>query len=127
MKLPSTLLLLLLSLTLVSAKLVSDDRTTRRPRKGGMKEVGKPLLENRDRQPRSVSSQSNLECQRGNPLGASYSGTTNVTASGTPCQAWTLGCFKNTLFSKTNWRNSLRLSLEVSLKVSKEIFDLDKV
>ena len=88
MKLPSTLLSLLLSLTLVSAKIVSDDLTTRRPRKGGIEEGRKALMKNRDRQHRSVSSQSNLECQRGNPLGASYLGDKNVTASGRPCQSW---------------------------------------
>ena len=45
-------------------------------------------MKNRDRQHRSVSSQSNLECQEGDPLGASYSGEKNVTLSGTTCQFW---------------------------------------
>ena len=44
MKLPSTLLSLLLSLTLVSAKLVSDDQITRRPRKGEPQEEEKALM-----------------------------------------------------------------------------------
>ena len=36
----------------------------------------------RDRQQRSVGSQDDNECQEGDPLGESYSGTVNVTASG---------------------------------------------
>ena len=114
MELPSTLLSLLLSLTLVSANLLHDDRATRRPRKGGpvdsiafvsgklvtddrttgMPRKGEPeeeekalIMSNRDRQQRSVSSQANHECQEGNPLGVSYPGEKNVTASGRTCQA----------------------------------------
>ena len=68
MSLPSTLFSLLLSLTLVSGKLVSDDRTTGRPRKGEPEEERTALMKNRDRQHRSVSSQDNHECQEGNPL-----------------------------------------------------------
>ena len=68
MKRSSTLLSVLLSLTLVSAKLVSHDRTTGRPRKGETEEGRKSLTKNRDRQHRSVSSQGNPECQDGNPL-----------------------------------------------------------
>ena len=67
MELPSTLLSLLLSLTLVSAKHV-DDQTTRQPRKEEPEEERKALMKNRERQQRSASSQGNLECQEGNPL-----------------------------------------------------------
>ena len=42
----------------------------------------------KSREHRSLSSQKNHECQEGNPLGASYLGKTNVTASGIACQAW---------------------------------------
>ena len=42
-------------------------------------------------------------------------------------QMWIVGCFRKTLFWKTNWRNPPRISLEVSLKESKRIFDFDKV
>ena len=38
-----------------------------------------------------------------------------------------VGCFRKTLFWKTNWRNPPRISLEVSLKESKRIFDFNKV
>ena len=75
---PSTLIL---TLTLVSANLHSDDQTTRRPK---YVEGRKTLQRNRDRQHRSVSN----DCQEGNPLGVSYSGSTNVTASGRNCQVW---------------------------------------
>ena len=88
MELPSPLLSLLLSLTLVSANLLNDDRTTRMPRIGELEEGRKSLIRDLDRQHRSVSSQGNLECQEGNPLGASYSGTLNVMASGKTCQVW---------------------------------------
>ena len=40
------------------------------------------------RHQRSVSSQDDDECQEGNPLGASYSGKMNVTASERTCQVW---------------------------------------
>ena len=40
------------------------------------------------RQQRSASSQDNNECQEGIPLGVSYSGRMNVTASGRTCQVW---------------------------------------
>ena len=40
------------------------------------------------RQQRSVTSQDDNECQEGNPLGESYSGRMNVTASGRTCQSW---------------------------------------
>ena len=51
-------------------------------------EGGKALIGRRERQRRSVGSQGNPECQEGNPLGASYLGSMNVTTSGRTCQAW---------------------------------------
>ena len=81
--LSSTLFCLLLSLTLVYGNLLTDDRTTRRPRKEGREEE-----RIQGRQQRSVSSQDDNECQEGNPLGASYLGRVNVTASGRTCQVW---------------------------------------
>ena len=62
MKLPSTLLSLLLSLTLVTANLLNNDRTTERPRRRNA------LLRNQDQQQRLVRSQGNIECQEGKPL-----------------------------------------------------------
>ena len=85
MVLPSTLFCLLLSLNLVSGQFLTDDRTTRRPRKGEHPEKGRI----QDRQQRAVNStQGNHECQEGNPLGANYSGSMNVTTSGRTCQVW---------------------------------------
>ena len=83
MVLLSALFRLLLSVFFVSGHLLIDDRTTRRPRKGNP-EKGRIF----DRQQRSVGSQDDNECQEGNPLGASYSGRVNVTASGKTCQIW---------------------------------------
>ena len=40
---------------------------------------------------------------------------------------WTIGCFTKTLFQQKKWRNPPRISLGVSLKGSKRIFDLDHV
>ena len=83
----STLFPLLLSITLVSGHLQSSDRTTKR--KGEpMKEGGKTLRKDQDRQQRSVSSLGNPDCLEGNPLGFSYTGNINVTTSGRTCQAW---------------------------------------
>ena len=82
MRLPSTLSCLL-SVNLISGHLLTNDRTTRMPRRGDQ-EKGRI----RDREQRSVSSQGNHECQEGNPPGVSYSGTTSVTASGRACQVW---------------------------------------
>ena len=84
--LSSTLFCLLLSVSLVSGHLLTDDRTTRRPRKGEPEERRKLQTRIQSRQQRSVDSQD--ECQEGNPLGASYSGRMNVTASGRTCQFW---------------------------------------
>ena len=88
MKLQSTLLLALLSTTLVFGQVQQRDRTTRRPGKGEPQGGGKGFTENRGRQPRSVGSQGNPECQEGNPMGSSYLGSMNVTTSGRTCQAW---------------------------------------
>ena len=88
MALPSTLFCLLLSVSLVYGHLLTDDRTTRRPRKGDPKEERKSQTRIQSRQQRSVNSQDNPECQEGNPPGVSYLGRVNVTASGTTCQAW---------------------------------------
>ena len=88
MKLPSTLLILLFSAALVYGQFQQRDRTTRRPQKGGQREERKANTGNGDRQQRSVGSQDNPDCQEGNPLGASYSGTINHTSSGKVCQSW---------------------------------------
>ena len=89
MVLLSTLLSLLLSPTLVSGNLLSGERTiTRKPRKGEPEEGRKAHTRIKSRQHRSVTSLGNLECQEGNPPGASYLGRMNVTASGRTCQAW---------------------------------------
>ena len=88
MGLPSTLFCLLLSVTLVSGHLHPDDRTIRWPRKGDPEEGMNAQTRIKSRQHRSLSSQKNHECQEGNPLGVSYSGEKNVTASGRTCQAW---------------------------------------
>ena len=83
MMLSSTFFCLLLSVNLVSGHLLTDDQTTRRPRKGDP-EKGRI----RDRQQRSASSRDDNECQEGNPLGVSYLGKMNVTTSGRTCQVW---------------------------------------
>ena len=83
----STLFLLFLSTTVVVCHLPTG-RTTRRPRKGEPIEQAKILRKDRDRQQRSVDSPVKLDCQEGNPLGVSYSGIVDVTASGTPCRMW---------------------------------------
>ena len=83
MMLSSTLFRVLLSITLVTGHLLTDDRTTRRPRKGDPAE-GRI----RNRQQRSVGSQDDEECQGGFPVGSSYTGRQNVTISGRTCQVW---------------------------------------
>ena len=88
MMMPSTLFCLLLSVTLVFGHLLTDDRTTRRPRKGDPEEKRKSQTRIQSRQQRSVSSQDDDECQEGNPIGVSYLGRMNVTASGRNCQVW---------------------------------------
>ena len=47
------------------------------------------VMKDQDRQQRSiVSPHHHLECQKGNPLGVTYSGTANQTKSGRSCQVW---------------------------------------
>ena len=84
MVLPSTFPCLL-SLTLVSGNPLSDDRTTRRPRRREEEKERKVSTRNQDRQHRSVNSQDN---QEGNPPGVNFSGMLNVTATGRTCQVW---------------------------------------
>ena len=86
MVLHSTLFCLLLSIALVSGHLVPDGRKSRRPGKGDLEEKRETRIQGRKQ--RSVSFQDDQECQEGNPLGASYLGRTNVTASGRTCQVW---------------------------------------
>ena len=88
MTLSSTLFCLLLSFSLVSVHLLNNDRTTRRPRKGDTEKGRKAVTRIGKRSQRSVSLQDNLECQEGNPLGASYLGRMNVTTGGRSCQVW---------------------------------------
>ena len=117
MMLSSTLFRVLLSITLVTGHLLTDDRTTRRPRKGDPAEgrirnrqqrsVGSQddlLTDDRttrrprrgdpaegrilNRQQRSVGSQDDEECLAGWPVGSSYTGRQNVTISGRTCQVW---------------------------------------
>ena len=80
MVLPSTLFCLLVSL--VSGNLLTDDQ--KRPMKGEPEEGKRAQTRIKSRQHRSVGSQE--ECQEGDPLGVSYSGRMNVTASGRTCQ-----------------------------------------
>lgn len=75
MTLSSTLFILLFSANIVLGHL---HLTTKGPGK-----VEPPEVE-QSRQQRSVE----VECQKGNPLGASYSGKENYTASGRTCQSW---------------------------------------
>ena len=56
--------------------------------KGKPKGRGEVFVRNQDRHQRSARSQSNHDCQEGNPLGANYSGIMNVTTSGFTCQVW---------------------------------------
>ena len=90
MTLHSTLLFcLVLSVSLVSSNFLSEERTSKRPRRGDPGEGRTQGGRFRDRQQRSLISRGNPECQEGNPPGASYSGRMNVTASGRTCQVWT--------------------------------------
>ena len=82
MALFSTLFLLLLSFILVFAELIPADRTARWPKNSDQVEGD---MIDRKRQQRSLDS--SLECQEGNPLGACFSGSMNVTTGGRTCQA----------------------------------------
>ena len=81
MMLPSTLFCLL---NLVFGHLVLADQTSSNLRNGESLEGNR----NQARQQRSLSSQRKHQCQEGIPLGESYSGRVNVTASGRTCQVW---------------------------------------
>ena len=83
MVLPSTLFCLLVSLVSGNLLLTDDQK---RPMKGEPEEGKRAQTRIKSRQHRSVGSQE--ECQEGDPLGVSYSGRMNVTASGRTCQVW---------------------------------------
>ena len=84
MALPSLFLVLLLSILFVSDHLLHADMT----RKGGPAKKRRALTTNHEQQKRAVVVQSKKECQTGDPLGFTYSGDVNVTASGLDCQVW---------------------------------------
>ena len=86
MNLHSTLILLLFFASLIFGGLLSTNQTNRSPTNSEppVMEREKALTMEQDRQQRSI----NVDCQEGNPLGASYSGNMNVTVSGKTCQAW---------------------------------------
>ena len=86
MALHSTLLCLLLSAILVSGNLLPDGGKIRR--KEDLEGERKAETRIQGRKQRSVSFQEDQECQKGIPLGESYSGKTNVTSSGRTCQVW---------------------------------------
>ena len=72
---------LALSAKLASADLVDDHEEQD-------SELSPPHTGKITRQPRSSYREINLNCQEGDPLGASYTGSTNSTTSGRTCQAW---------------------------------------
>ena len=84
----STIFCVLLSVALVSCYLLPESHSTRKPRKGDPKNGRTDLKKIQFRQQRSLSPQDDDECQEGNPLGSSYLGRVNVTASGMTCQVW---------------------------------------
>ena len=84
MALPSLFLVLLLSILFVSDHLLHADVT----KKGGPARKRRALTTNHEQQKRAVVVQSKKECQTGDPLGFTYSGDVNVTASGLDCQVW---------------------------------------
>ena len=86
MSLHSTLFCLLLSIALLSGLLLPDGRKIRRPGKEDPEGRRKTQTRIQGRKQRSVRYQD--ECQEGNPLGASYLGRINVTASGITCKVW---------------------------------------
>ena len=88
MELTATLFCLFFFLPLVLSDrfLPDDDQTRKRSKKWNPEEEERRI---QDRQQRSASgSHDNHECQEGNPLGVSYSGKKNITASGLTCQVW---------------------------------------
>ena len=89
MALPSALLIIFSSVALAFGHLYPAIETIRGLRTAAPGEERKILTKDRDRQQRSASPpEDDPECQRGNPLGASYSGKVNHTISGRSCQAW---------------------------------------
>ena len=92
-----------LSANLVSGNLpIPDDKIARMPRMEDPEEkavLGQPRKERQERSStwdlppsqlvRRFKPQDNSECQSGDPPGAFYSGTVNVTKSGLPCLSWT--------------------------------------
>ena len=84
MLLPSTLLLIFSSATLVSGQLHPVVETSTEPR---TVEPGEKRHQDRDQ--RSIGSLTdNPECQEGDPLGATYIGSVNITIGGRTCQNW---------------------------------------
>ena len=84
MALPSLLLVLLSSILFVSNHLLHADVTT----KEESARERRARKTNHEQQKRAVVVQSKKECQTGDPLGFTYSGDVNVTASGLDCQVW---------------------------------------
>ena len=84
MALPSLLLVLFLSILFVSDHLLHADVT----KKGGPARKRRALTTNHEQQKRAVVVESKKECQTGDPLGLTYSGDVNITASGLDCQVW---------------------------------------
>ena len=80
----SSLFCLFFSASLVFGQL-PDSQATIKSRIGEPAEGRGAPTRIQNRQQRSVDH----DCQEGDPLGASYLGKTNVTASGIPCQTWT--------------------------------------
>ena len=84
MALPSLFLILLLSILFVSDQLLHADMS----KKGEPARKRRALTTNHEQQKRAVVVESKKECQTGDPLGFTYSGDVNVTASGLDCQVW---------------------------------------
>ena len=84
MALPSLFLVLLLSILFVSDHLLHADMR----KKGESARERRALTTNHEQQKRVVVGESKKECQTGDPLGFTYSGDVNITASGLDCQVW---------------------------------------